>query len=179
MTYGGRKVQHKILAIDSVDNLVNQLAQQLPKFDYNGTWLTDYRKAQSISAQTQRDLLISFTSFDSSEWCQKLKTEVYDTEVFKDYARKNLVLVQCDFPTTSEQPAEVKSQNQSLAEAFNIKGYPQMVLINAKGQKIGTAKYQPGGPEAFIKELNDLRERDFNRRTLTSDQVEIKQKKQP
>lgn len=177
MTYGGRKIQHKILAVDTVDNLVNQLAQQLPKFDYNGTWLTDYRKAQSITAQTQRDMLISFTSFDSSEWCQKLKKEVYDTEAFKDYARKNLVLVQCDFPTTTEQPPEVKTQNQSLAEGFNIKGYPQLVLINAKGQKIGTAKYQPGGPEAFIKELNDLRERDFNRRTLTSDQVEIKPKK--
>ena len=50
------------------------------------------------------------------------------------------------------------------------------MLINAKGQKIGTAKYMPGGPEAFIKELEDLRKRDFERRTLMSEQVEIKKK---
>ncbi len=51
------------------------------------------------------------------------------------------------------------------------------MLINAKGQKIGTAKYMPGGPEAFIKELEDLRQRDFDRRTLTSEQVDVIKKK--
>jgi hypothetical protein len=32
-TYGGRKVQHKVTAIEQIDGLINQLAQQLPKFD--------------------------------------------------------------------------------------------------------------------------------------------------
>lgn len=177
LTYGARKVQHKVLAIDQIDGLVNTLAQHLPKFDYGGKWLTDYRQAQSISAQTQRDMLLSFTSLDSSEWCQKLDTEIYQKEEFKDYAKKNLVLVRLDFPTKSEQSAALKQQNQGLAEQFNIRGYPSMVLMNAKGQKIGTAKYMPGGPAAFLKELEDLRRRDFDRRTLTSEQVEVQKKK--
>lgn len=177
LTYGARKVQHKVLVIDQIDGLINNLAQQLPKFDYTGGWITDYRKAQSISAQTQRDILLSFTSFDSSEFCQKLDTEIYQKEEFKDYARKNLVLVRVDFPKKSEQAKELKQQNESLAEAFNIRGYPTMVLMNAKGQKIGTAKYMKGGPAAFLKELEDLRRRDFDRRTLTSDQVEVQKKK--
>lgn len=176
MTYGGRKVQHKILAVGQIDGLINQLAQQLPKFDYTGTWLTDYRKAQSIAAQSGRDILIAFTSFDSSEWCQKLKAEVFDQDTFKKYAQQNLVLVRCDYPETTEQTPALKQQNTALAEAFNIRGYPSMVLINAKNQKIGTAKYMPGGPDPFIKELNDLRQRDFDRRTLTSEQVEVKKK---
>ena len=176
MTYGGRKVQHKITAVGQIDGLINQLAQQLPRFDYNGTWLTDYRKAQSISAQTQRDILIAFTSFDSSEWCQKLDAEIFKQDAFKEYAKQNLVLVRCDYPQNTEQPAALKQQNQSLAEAFNIRGYPSMVLVNAKNQKVGTAKYMPGGPAAFIKELNELRQRDFDRRTLISDQVEVKRK---
>jgi thioredoxin-related protein len=174
MTYGARKVQHKIMVVDQIDGLINQLAQQLPKFDYTGTWLTDYRKAQSISAQSQRDLLLSFTSFDSSEWCRKLDAEIYQQEAFKEYAKKNLVLVRIDFPKSKDQPAELKTQNQSLAEAYNIRGYPTMVLVNPKGQKVGTAKYMPGGPEAFIKELDELRRRDFERRTLMSEQVEVK-----
>jgi thioredoxin-related protein len=176
MTYGGRKVQHKITSVGQIDGIINQLATQLPRFDYNGTWLTDYRKAQSISAQTQRDILIAFTSFDSSEWCQKLDAEIFQQDAFKEYAKQNLVLVRCDYPQNTEQATELKQQNQSLAEAYNIRGYPSIVLINASMQKIGTAKYMPGGPEAFIKELNDLRQRDFDRRTLVSDQVEVKKK---
>jgi thioredoxin-related protein len=176
LTHGARKVQHKVLVIDQIDGLINNLAPQLPRFDYTGGWITDYRKAQSISAQTQRDILLSFTSFDSSEFCQKLDTEIYQKDEFKEYARKNLVLVRVDFPTKSQQSAELKQQNDSLADAFNIRGYPSMVLINAKGQKIGTAKYMPGGPAAFLKELEELRRRDFERRTLTSDQVEVQGK---
>jgi hypothetical protein len=42
---------------------------------------------------------------------------------------------------------------------------------------MGTAKYMPGGPEAFIKEVEDLRKRDYERRTLASDTVEVKKKK--
>lgn len=176
LTYGARKVQHKVLVIDQIDGLINSLAAQLPRFDYTGGWITDYRKAQSISAQTQRDILLSFTSFDSSEFCQKLDTEIYQKEEFKEYAKKNLVLVRIDFPKKSQQSAELKQQNDSLADQFNIRGYPSMVLINAKGQKIGTAKYMPGGPAAFLKELEDLRRRDFDRRTLTSEQVEVQKK---
>ncbi|CAA9373463.1 MAG: hypothetical protein AVDCRST_MAG64-127 [uncultured Phycisphaerae bacterium] len=177
LSYGARKLQHKILVIDQIDGVINNLAQQLPRFDYGGGWLTDYRKAQSISAQTQRDILLSFTSFDSSEFCQKLDTEIYQKEEFKLYAKKNLVLVRVDFPKNSEQAKELKQQNEGLADQFDIRGYPSMVLINAKGQKIGTAKYMKGGPTAFLKELEELRRRDFERRTLTSEQVEVKKKK--
>ena len=176
LTAGARKMQHRVLTISEIDPLINNLAQQLPKFDYTGNWITDYRRAQSIAAQSGRDILLSFTSLDSSEWCQKLDAEIYQQEAFKEYARKNLVLVQVDFPKTKEQSAELKVQNQGLAESFNIRGYPTIIFINAKGQKFGTAKYMPGGPDAFIKELEGLRRRDFDRRTLMSEQVEIKKK---
>lgn len=176
MTYGARKLQHKILVVNEVDGLINQLAQQLPKFDYNGTWITDYRKARSIAGQTQRDILLSFTSLDSSEWCQKLDAEVYEQEAFKEYARKNLVLLRVDFPKNSEQSPALKTQNQSLAETYNIRGYPSIVLMNPTGQKVGTAKYMPGGPEPFLKELDELRRRDFDRRTVTSDTVDVQKK---
>jgi thioredoxin-related protein len=177
LTAGGRKLQHRVLTIAEIDPLINNLAQQLPKFDYTGNWISDYRKAQSIAAQTGRDILLSFTSFDSSEWCQKLQKEIYDTDAFKEYAQKNLVLVQLDFPKTKEQSAALKTQNQGLAESFNIRGYPTIVLLNAKSQTMGTAKYMPGGPEAFIKEMEDLRRRDYERRTLVSETVEVKKKK--
>jgi thioredoxin-related protein len=176
MTYGARKVQHRIMAVDQVDGLINQLAQQLPKFDYTGSWTTDYRKAQSIAAQTGRDLFLSFTSFDSSEFCQKLDAEIYQQEAFKEYAKKNLVLVRIDFPKSTTQPATLMTQNQALAEQYNIRGYPSIILLNPKGQKVGTAKYMAGGAEPFIKELDELRRKEFDRRTLVSDQVEVKKK---
>jgi protein disulfide-isomerase len=179
MSYGARKVMTKVMVVDQVDGLINQLAKEMPKYDYNGGWLTDYRKAQSIVAQTGRDMLLSFTSFDSSEFCQKLDKEIYQTDAFNEYAKANLVLVKVDFPKTTELTPELKAQNTSLAEQFNIRGYPSIVLINAKGQKIGTAKYQTGGPEPFVKEIDQLRRKDFERRTLMSDTVEVKKKPKP
>lgn len=179
MSYGARKVMTKVMVVDQIDGLINQLAKEMPKYDYNGGWLTDYRKAQSIVAQTGRDMLLSFTSFDSSDFCQKLDKEIYQADAFKEYAKANLVLVQVDFPTMSELTPELKTQNTSLAEQFNIRGYPSIVLINAKGQKFGTAKYQSGGPDPFVKEIDQLRKKDFERRTLMSDTVEVKKKPKP
>jgi thioredoxin-related protein len=179
MSYGARKVMTKVMVVDQIDGLINHLAKEMPKYDYNGGWLTDYRKAQSIVAQTGRDMLLSFTSFDSSEFCQKLDKEIYQTDAVTEYAKANLVLVKVDFPTMTELSKELKTQNTSLAEQFNIRGYPSIVLINAKGQKFGTAKYQTGGPDPFVKEIDQLRRKDYERRTVMSDTVEVKKKPKP
>jgi protein disulfide-isomerase len=87
------------------------------------------------------------------------------------------VLVRVDFPTEGEQSEELKTQNTALAEGYNVRGYPTLILLNPKSQKIGTAKYQPGGPDPLIKEIEDLRRREFDRRTLMSEQVDVQKKK--
>src|SRR4051812_10542795 len=167
-----RTVTARIPNIDPVkiEPTLQRLRDVLPKIDYTGRWIEDFRLAQAIASQLNRDILVVFTSMDSSEWSQRLDKEIFQQEQFKDYARKNLVLVRIDFPKTAKQPEKLAEQNRLLAEAHGIRGYPTVVFINPRGQKFGEAKYMKGGPEAFIAALDQLRKEDFDRRTILSDQ---------
>jgi len=167
-----RKVTARIPNPDpiKIEPTLLRLRDSLPKFDYTGKWIEDYRLAQAIAAQLNRDILMAFTSLDSSEWSQRLDKEIFQQEQFKDYARKNLVLLRIDFPKSSKQPEKLAEQNRLLAEAHGIRGYPTVVFINPRGQKFGEAKYMKGGPEVFIQALDQLRRADYDRRTILSDQ---------
>ena len=153
-----------------IDPTLQRLRDVLPKIDYTGKWIEDYRQALAISAQTGRDVLMSFTSMDSSEWSQKIDKEVYQQEAFKDYARKNLVLLRLDFPKKTPQSPKTAEQNRLLAESHGVRGYPTVVFINPRGQKFGEAKYMKGGPAVFLEALDQLRKADIDRRTILSDQ---------
>src|SRR4030095_11965533 len=108
---------------------------------------------------------MTFTSLDSSEWSQRLDKEIYQQEPFKDYARKNLVLLRIDFPRKAKQPDKLAEQNRLLAEAHGIRGYPTVVFVNPRGQKFGEARYMKGGPAAFLQALDALRKADYDRST--------------
>jgi thioredoxin-related protein len=167
-----RKVTARIPSVDpaKVEPVLQRLKEVLPKIDYTGRWLEDFRLAQAIASQLNRDILVAFTSMDSSEWSQRMDQEIFQQEAFKDYARKNLVLVRIDFPTKSRQDEKLAEQNRLLAEAHGIRGYPTVLFINPRGQKFGEAKYMKGGPEAFLQSLDQLRKADYDRRTILSDQ---------
>jgi protein disulfide-isomerase len=71
------------------------------------------------------------------------------------YAKKNLVLVQVDFPAQKEQSADLKAANKALQSKYNVNGYPTLVLIKPDGtivwQQVG---YMEGGPAAVIAALD-------------------------
>ncbi len=106
---------------------------------------------------------------DGSEWSQKFNEEVYKTPEFHKYAVDGLVLLRVNFPKTGEQPAWLKEQNKMLADMYGVRGYPTIVMLNPVGQKIGDAKYMKGGVQTFLKEVQDLRKKDEERRVLPSD----------
>lgn len=141
-----------------LDDMIEALDKNVPNPDYNGRWLEDYKEAKFISNRLKRPLLICFTSMDGSEYCQKFFDEVFNTQPFKDYARKNMVLMRVDFPKDEakkkEQPPEIADQNKQMADTFAIRGYPTVVVLNFMGQRIGDSKYMKGGPDVFIKALD-------------------------
>ena len=51
---------------------------------------------------------------------------------------------------------KLKKQNESLLKKFGVRGFPTIVLLNSKGEKVGKTGYQPGGPEAYIKHLKEI-----------------------
>lgn len=119
-------------------------------------WLTDFGKAQAQAKAEHKLLLLDFTGSDWCGWCKILQREVFSQPEFQEYAGKNLVLMTVDFPRSKPLSAEVRKQNQLLAQQFEIRGFPTIVILDSEGKPVGMLGYQPGGPQAFIKELQQL-----------------------
>jgi thioredoxin-related protein len=119
-------------------------------------WTTDYNKALAQAKTENKMVLVDFTGSDWCPWCIKLDKEVFDTAKFKEYAKQNLILVECDFPRTKELPAALKKQNDALQDKYGIDGYPTVVVLDSDGKKVGELGYAPGGPDVFLASLQKL-----------------------
>lgn len=130
-----------------------------PAFAGGEGWTHDYEAAKTQAAEEGKDLLLDFTGSDWCGWCIKLVNEVFSKDDFKAYADKNLVLVELDFPRDkSKVSEETRAQNETLKEAFAIRGYPTIYLTDGTGKPYARTGYQAGGPEAYIAHLEELKQ---------------------
>src|SRR6266853_5825857 len=119
-------------------------------------WLTDVPKAVQQAKEENKLVMLDFTGSDWCGWCIKLNKDVFATQEFADYAKKNLVLVEVDFPRHKELAADQKKANQALQEKYKIEGYPTIIVLNPEGKKLGDLGYM-NSPKPFIKKLDDLK----------------------
>jgi thioredoxin-related protein len=120
-------------------------------------WLTSYEQAQKEAQSKNRLLLMDFTGSDWCGWCIMLDKEVFSKPEFKEYASKNLVLLELDFPRRKQMPPETAAQNEKLLMKYGIQGFPTVVVFDSSGKPLGALGYQAGGPQAFIEQLERLR----------------------
>ena len=120
-------------------------------------WSTDYKRSQQEAKTNHKLVLLNFTGSDWCGWCIKLQREVFSQPEFADYAVKNLVLVELDFPRRKQLSDLIRHQNEEMAEQYQIQGFPTIIILNSDGQKVAELGYTPGGPNAFIAELEKLR----------------------
>src|SRR5213593_3012649 len=84
-------------------------------------WLTDLPKAQAQAKKENKLVMLDFTGSDWCGWCIKLNKEVFSKSEFAEYAKKNLVLVEVDFPRRKAQSADQKKANEALQGKYNVK----------------------------------------------------------
>jgi len=120
-------------------------------------WTTDLPKAQAQAKQEHKLVMLDFTGSDWCGWCIMLDKEVFSKPEFKEYASKNLVLLELDFPRAKRMPPETAKQNEQLALKYGIQGFPTVVVFDSSGKPLGALGYQQGGPQAFIAQLEKLR----------------------
>lgn len=120
-------------------------------------WTTSYEEGQQDAKANNKLMLLDFTGSDWCGWCILLDREVFSKPEFKEYASKNLVLVELDFPKRKPMPDAVKLQNAKLAQRFQVQGFPTIIVLNGDGQMVGEFGYMKGGPEAVIAVLEKLR----------------------
>src|SRR5690348_14963436 len=121
-------------------------------------WLTSVPQAIAQAQKDNKMVLLDFTGSDWCTWCIKFKKESLDTQDFKDFAAKNLVLVELDFPHKKPQTAAEKEANRALAAKYNVDGFPTFVVLDKDGKEIGRqVGYKPGGAKAFIEKINGFK----------------------
>ena len=122
-------------------------------------WLTDFKKAQEQAKATNKALLIQFTGSDWCPPCRMLQKQVLSAHEFEEYAAKNFILLEIDFPRAKQQSAELVQQNQTLAQRFGIEGFPTIILLNVDGKKLGElVGYDPhAGWQGYIDSLEKMR----------------------
>lgn len=148
----------------NIEPVLISLNKSLPTIPYEpGAWITNYRKGLAIANQSRRMVILYFTSSDASEYCTLMDNEVLGTPQFKQFAQQHFVLVKLDYPKQSPLADDLKKQNQELADLYQIRGFPTVIVLNNKGQQAATAKYNPGGPEPFLKQMTQVRQRDMER----------------
>jgi protein disulfide-isomerase len=132
-------------------------AETTPSFSAKAGWLTSYEQAQKEAQSKRKLLLMDFTGSDWCGWCIMLDKEVFSKPEFKDYASKNLVLLELDFPRMKRMPPETVAQNERLLMKYGIQGFPTVVVFDSDGKPLGALGYEAGGPQVFIALLEKLR----------------------
>lgn len=130
------------------------LAEALP---VKPGWLTNYDRGQQEAKANNKLVLLDFTGSDWCGWCKLLDREIFSKSQFKEYATKNLVLIELDFPRMKSVPPATKAQNERLFMQYRIQGLPTIIVLNGDGKVVAELGYMEGGPDAFIAVLEKLR----------------------
>lgn len=112
-------------------------------------WYTDFDEARKLAKQENKVVFAFFTGSDWCGWCTRLKKNVFSKPAFKEWAEKNVILLELDFPRRTQLPEKLKQQNAQLQQAFGVRGYPTVWLFNADynktTKKIELNAYGSGG----------------------------------
>ena len=125
-------------------------------------WLVDLDEAYAISQKEGKPILANFTGSDWCGWCKRLDADVFSKPAFQEWAKKNVVLLELDFPRRFQIPQKNQQQNYAMQQALQITGYPTIWLLKmTKDAATGKYNLDPLGktgytqtPEQFIATMN-------------------------
>lgn len=122
-------------------------------------WMTDLPKAQEKAKAEKKLVLIDFTGSDWCPPCKSLHKNVFASAEFKEFAEKNLVLVQIDFPRRKEQKEQLKKANRELAKKYDVDGYPTVIVLDSSGKQLEkTVGYSGASAKEYVAQLAKLKE---------------------
>jgi protein disulfide-isomerase len=119
-------------------------------------WQTDFAAAQKIAREKKLPILADFSGSDWCGWCIKLDKEVFSQDIFKNWAKDNVVLFLADFPRKNTQSEEIKKQNRALMDKYGVQGFPTVLILDAEGNMLQQTGYIKGGPQVYVDNLKVL-----------------------
>ena len=117
----------------------------------------DFDAALKKAAAEKKTVFALFTGSDWCIWCKRLEGEVLSQKAFSDEVGKTFVPVFLDFPNDkSLVKAATAKRNKELSEKYAIRGFPTVLLLDAKGEVLAQTGYQKGGPEKYLAHVKGL-----------------------
>lgn len=119
-------------------------------------WFTDLDQAKTAAATNNQNILLVFSGSDWCAPCMKLDKFIWQSEEFKTFSKDHFVLLRADFPKQKKNKLSDEQQvkNDKLAASYNTNGYfPLVVVLNKKGEVLGSTGYKNLSPAEYIKQL--------------------------
>lgn len=132
----------------------------LPARAAETAWQTNFTQAVAMAKAQNKAVLVNFTGSDWCGFCVKLHKQVFDTPQFAEYAKKNLVLVEADFPRRKKLAPAQAQANEALKAKYapKFEGYPTIMLVDGNGKKLGEeVGYGGDSPAEYIAKLEKIR----------------------
>ena len=79
-------------------------------------WLTSFPNAAGQARKEDKLIMAYFRGSDWCDFCKKLDRDVLSTDLFIDWAEKNVVLLDVDFPAEKRQSPSQKKHNDALKD---------------------------------------------------------------
>ncbi len=143
------------------------LSAQEQKFGL--TWYTDIQKVNELSNKLNKPVFAFFTGSDWCGWCHKLEKDVFSKPNFQAWAKKNVIMLEVDFPHNKQLPANLTKQNNDLQGFFQVQGYPTIWIFKMNKDKttgkfsiaaygsLGYPRSEPGQEEkTFLDNLENI-----------------------
>jgi thioredoxin-related protein len=122
-------------------------------------WYHNLNEAEKIAEKEHKYVLLNFSGSDWCGPCMRMRAEFFESEVFKQMADTELIMVNADFPRNKKNQlsAEQQKLNDQMADKYNSRGkFPYTLLLNAEGKVLQTWEGLPDeSPENFTMEVRN------------------------
>ena len=122
----------------------------------NDGWLVSLDEAYELSQKTGKPIMANFTGSDWCGWCKRLTASVFSKQEFKKWADDNVILLELDFPRRSQVPTEIRTQNQKLQQAFQVRGYPTVWVFDLSKDDAGQFQIAALGKTGYSKTTQEF-----------------------
>lgn len=119
---------------------------------WGSEWQTDYEQALATAKAGNKCVLLDFTGSDWCGPCIQMNKTVFSKTAFLNYAEKNLILIEVDYPQRKKLTEKVTKQNERLMHQYGIdnSGFPTVILLNPDGKILGQLEGYGGERPADI-----------------------------
>ncbi|WP_299767267.1 thioredoxin family protein [uncultured Dokdonia sp.] len=129
-----------ILVLISIPNLIAQ--EEIRTDDYGLRWHLDFEKAQALSKEEKKPMLIYFTGSDWCGACILLEKKFFSTKQFKKISQ-HFILIEFDFIKDTFDEDFVMAHIDEwrpkfdIKEKYNVTAFPTTILLDNKGNVNG------------------------------------------